>query len=78
MSKVVKNLNRVHGQVGAIKNMVETNRDCYEVVTQIAAARSALASVARDILTEEACVCASSPKKQKEFNKIIKTLFTMN
>ena len=68
-------LNRVSGQVDSIKTMLENERDCVEVVTQIAAARSALGSIARDLLTEEACLCASSPKKNEEFNIMLKKLF---
>lgn len=78
MANVIKNLNRVHGQVGAIKVMVEQHRDCYEIVTQIAAARSALASIARDLLTEQACICSTSEDKRDELNKALKSLFSVS
>ena len=43
--KVLKNLNRVEGQVRGIAQMVEADRYCIDVVTQIEAARAALARI---------------------------------
>jgi len=77
-SKITAKLNRVQGQVNAIGRMIDNQRDCMEVVTQIAAARSALAGIARDLLSDEAMVCVKSPEKQKEFDKLLKTLFNVS
>ena len=48
--KVLKNLNRVEGQVRGIAKMVEDGRYCIDIVTQIAAARAALSRVEADLL----------------------------
>ena len=75
--KIVANLNRVSGQVMGIKKMYEEGRDCLEVVQQVAAARSALARVGKDLLTDEAVKCSRCSTKQKEFDETIKKLFDL-
>ena len=42
LSEVLARLRRVQGQVGGIIRMIETGRDCSDVVTQLAAASRAL------------------------------------
>ena len=51
-------LNRIIGQLNGIKKMLDENRYCGDVLTQIAAAESALQSVGYLILQEhmETCV----------------------
>ena len=39
---IVKRLRRVEGQIGGVIRMLESGRDCSDIVTQIAAARRAL------------------------------------
>lgn len=39
---VVKRLRRAEGQIGGVIRMIEENRDCAEIVTQIAAVSKAL------------------------------------
>jgi CsoR family transcriptional regulator, copper-sensing transcriptional repressor len=51
-------INRILGQVQGISRMVEEDRYCVDILTQIAAVRSALDSVGRELLTDhiESCV----------------------
>ena len=42
LSDVVKRLRRAQGQVGGIIQMIESGRDCKDVITQLAAASRAL------------------------------------
>jgi len=42
LADVVKRLRRVQGQVGGIVQMIESGRDCKDVITQLAAASKAL------------------------------------
>lgn len=55
---VIKRLSRISGHVEAVKKMVAEDRDCSEVLIQIAAVRAALNSVGREILKDhiEHCV----------------------
>jgi len=40
--KIANRLRRAQGQLGAVLNMVEDQRDCRDIVTQLAAVSSAL------------------------------------
>lgn len=42
---VLLRLRRIEGQVRGVQRMVEEGRDCREIVTQVAAIKSALSSV---------------------------------
>ncbi|NCN83142.1 MAG: hypothetical protein COU65_04790 [Candidatus Pacebacteria bacterium CG10_big_fil_rev_8_21_14_0_10_42_12] len=52
-------LKRISGQLQGVIKMYEGERDCLETVQQIVAARNSLSRVARDLLTTEACSCAT-------------------
>lgn len=56
--KVVNRLARIEGLVRSIKTMVDNDRDCSEVLIQIAAVRKALDNTAKVILKEhlEHCI----------------------
>ncbi len=50
-------LGRLEGQVRGIARMVEEDRYCIDIVTQIAAARAALRKVEEEILREHVAHC---------------------
>ena len=52
-------LHRVEGQVRGIERMVEDERYCIDVLTQIAAVRTALESIGFEILTDHVTHCVS-------------------
>ena len=54
---LVKRLHRIEGQVRGIERMVEDDRYCIDVLTQIAAARTALEKVALEILNGHVTHC---------------------
>ena len=56
---LVKRLHRVEGQVRGIERMVEDERYCIDILTQIAAATTALESVAFKILDEHVNHCVA-------------------
>ncbi len=75
--KVLKNLNRVEGQVRGIAQMVEADRYCIDVVTQIEAARAALARIESDLLRQHLSHCVHRAIKSKnaaEQEKVIEEL----
>ncbi len=75
--KVLKNLNRVEGQVRGIARMVEEDRYCIDVVTQIEAARAALARIESDLLRQHLGHCvhrAMNSKNASEQAKVIEEL----
>ena len=55
--KLLKRLNRVEGQVRGIARMVEEDRYCVDVLTQVAAVRSALDAMALQLLRDHAHGC---------------------
>jgi len=57
---VLKRLKRVEGQVRGLQRMVEEERYCIDVVTQVAAVRSALEEVALKLLDEHARHCVAA------------------
>lgn len=50
-------LNRIIGQLGGIKNMLDDNRYCGDILTQLAAAESALQSFGYIILQDHMSTC---------------------
>ena len=56
---LVKRLHRIEGQVRGIERMVEEERYCIDVLTQIAAVNTALESLAYRILDEHVRHCVS-------------------
>ena len=56
---LVKRLHRIEGQVRGVERMVEEDRYCIDVLTQIAAANTALQSLALEILNEHVNHCVA-------------------
>ena len=57
---LLKRLNRISGQVQGVAGMIEQDRYCVDVLTQIAAIRSALDAVAMQLLEDHAHGCVRS------------------
>ena len=55
--KLVKRLRRVEGQVRGVERMVEEDRYCIDVITQITAIQAALDKVALGLLDDHAQHC---------------------
>ena len=54
---VINRISRVIGHLEAIKGMVEADRDCSEVLTQIAAVKSAINNIGREVLKDHIQQC---------------------
>jgi len=57
--RLVKRLHRIEGQVRGIERMIEDDRYCIDVITQISAVTTALESVAFQILDEHVNHCVA-------------------
>jgi len=68
LEEMVQNLdsriNRIIGQLNGIKNMIDQNRYCGDILTQIAAVESALSSVGYIILDEHMKTCVVDDVKE--------------
>jgi DNA-binding FrmR family transcriptional regulator len=70
-SSRLKRLNRIEGQVRGLARMVEEDRYCIDIVTQIAAVRAALRRVEESVLRDHIDHCvrhaiASGDKAEQE------------
>ena len=58
-TSVLKRLSRIEGQVRGISGMVDGDRYCVDVVTQISAVRAALHKVEEEILRDHVSHCVA-------------------
>ena len=58
-ASLVKRLHRIEGQVRGIEKMVEDDRYCMEILTQVSAVATALESVALKILDDHVNHCVA-------------------
>jgi CsoR family transcriptional regulator, copper-sensing transcriptional repressor len=65
---LLRRLRRIEGQVRGVEGMVEDDRYCIDVVTQITAIQAALDKVALELLADHAqhCVIGGSEEGQAE------------
>jgi CsoR family transcriptional regulator, copper-sensing transcriptional repressor len=71
---VLKRFKRIAGQVGGLSRMVEDDRYCIDIVTQISAVRAALRRAEEEILRDHVSHCVehaiTSGNKQEQRKKI--------
>jgi len=61
-TKVVNRLRRIEGQVRGVERMVEDDRYCIDILTQISALQAALDKVALELLDDHARHCVVGRK----------------
>ncbi len=75
-----KRLNRIEGQVRGVARMLDEDRYCIDVITQIAAVRAALARVEDVILRDHVATCVAhaiaSGNKTEQRKKIAELMET--
>jgi DNA-binding FrmR family transcriptional regulator len=73
-ASVQKRLHRIEGQVRGLSRMVEQDRYCIDIVTQISAVRAALRRAEEEILKDHVAHCVehaiASGNKTDQRNKI--------
>lgn len=79
--KLLNRLNRIEGQVRGIARMVEEDRYCIDVLTQLQAVRAALSKVESEILKthldhciEGAIVSGDATEQRKKASELIELL----
>ena len=77
--KVTQRLKRIEGQVGGLLRMVDDNRYCIDMLTQISAVRAALHKVEEEILRDHLSHCVadafSSGSATDQRHKVEELLF---
>ena len=70
----LKRLKRIEGQVRGLARMVEENRYCIDIVTQIGAVRAALRKVEEEMLRDHVAHCVddaiASGSKSRQRRKV--------
>jgi len=64
--KLIDRLNRVEGQIKGIKKMIEDDRNCFDVLKQIAAVNGAVRSLAMVVLENHLKGCVTGAIRDKE------------
>jgi DNA-binding FrmR family transcriptional regulator len=67
--KYIDRISRIEGQMRGIKKMVETDRDCMDVMKQISAVMGAIRSLGMLILEEHLKGCITSAIRKNEDNE---------
>jgi DNA-binding FrmR family transcriptional regulator len=84
-TSVRKRLQRIEGQVRGLTRMVDEDRYCVEVITQVAAVRAALRGVEQEILrdhvahcVEHAIVSGDEREQRRKISELIEVLSRTN
>lgn len=76
-SALLKRLNRIEGQARGIARMVEEDRYCIDVLTQIAAIQSALDAVAMQLLASHTNGCVRSAIRSGDGDAAVDELMSL-
>lgn len=80
-SKLIQRLKRVEGQVRGVQAMLESGRDCREIIQQLSAVQSAVHSTSRILLEESALECllpeSSQPLDRKTQEQSLRELIAL-
>lgn len=66
LADVVKRLRRVEGQIGGIVRMIESGRDCKDVVTQLSAASRALSKAGFAVISTGLRHCNTAENESRD------------
>ena len=77
----LKRLNRIAGQVRGLVRMVDEDRYCIDVITQVSAVRAALKRVEEEVLRDHVAHCVehaiSAGDQRRKIGELIETLGKM-
>ena len=68
-SKYITRLKRSEGQLRGIQKMIEEERDCVDILTQLTAVRSSVDRVIELIITENLTDCINDPLEDPQAQK---------
>ena len=72
--KVISRLNRIGGQINGVKNMVESGRDCAEIIIQMAAIRAAAGQLGAMMVQDHMEECVHNAIKKGNSKELIASL----
>ena len=68
-SKYITRLKRSEGQLRGIQKMIEEDRDCIDIITQLSAVRSSVDRVIELLITENLIECINKPLQNPDEQK---------
>jgi DNA-binding FrmR family transcriptional regulator len=75
---IIKRLRRIEGQVKGIQRMIEDDKHCVDILTQVAAVRAAINKVGSVILEKHSMICienaVSTEDREKALQELVKTM----
>ena len=75
--RLITRLSKIEGQIRGIKNMVESDAYCTDILTQVSAARSALESLSMEILKNHINGCVKRDLKDGKDEVIDELIWTL-
>ncbi|HEX2946292.1 MAG TPA: metal-sensitive transcriptional regulator [Clostridia bacterium] len=76
--EILKRLRRIEGQVKGIQKMIEEDKNCSDILTQVAAVRAAINKTGSLILEKHSMTCihnaATAEDKDKAMAELAKTM----
>ena len=75
--KLVNRLSRIEGQIRGIKNMVEEDAYCIDILVQVAAANAALNSFNKELLASHIKTCVADDKRNGKDETIDELVITL-
>ena len=70
VKKIKTRLNKISGQVNGVSKMIEENRYCVDVLTQISAIESALREIGFIVLEDHLKSCVANDIKTDDFSSL--------
>ena len=68
-SKYITRLKRSEGQLRGIQKMIEEERECIDIITQLSAVRSSVDRVIEVLITENLMECINNPLQNPDEQK---------
>jgi DNA-binding FrmR family transcriptional regulator len=67
-------IRKIVGQLNGVERMIEVERDCAEILTQLVSARKALKSLSEKIIRSHLHYCIDSPQRPEEARRKMREL----
>lgn len=78
LKSLINRLNRIEGQVRGVKNMVEKDAYCPDILIQVSAIKSALDSFNKELLSNHIHTCVADGIKNGDNSVIDELVVTLN
>jgi len=72
-----RRLRRIEGQVRGVEKMLDGDRDCRELLQQLAAIRSAVQQASQVVARSYACQCLEEPETGKSRQELVEDLISV-